>query len=856
LLLALAAPSAAPAFEIVGFGAAVSGDDGVFSRQAGAHADLRFRVGFPYDLQGERPEADVRDVRIDLPPGFTANPAAVPSCEIERFTSVDVDGGCPPDTQIGVASVEPMPGERIPAPVFNIERPPDSVGLFGLSYGGAQVFFQAQVRPGEYGISALSARISQAGAVAGFEIELWANPADPSHDTARGGASDLAPTAFLTNSTSCPSNALTFAAEADFWQRPGLFSRASVDADLDGIPFRFEGCERLDFDPAFTARSGSRRAGAPTGFQLDLALAADEGPVALAGARTRNLTATLPRGFAISPSGVPLVSGCGPEQIALGTNDPPTCPASSRIGTVRIETPLVDRPLEGAVVLAAPHRNPFGALLALYLLVEGPGFYLKLPGRGELDPSTGQLTLSFTDLPQLPFTDLRLDLPGGSDALLAAPSACGEYRTDAEITSWSTNTQVSRSSNTTISEGCASAGFQPELYGGSIDPRAGRATPFALRLSRNDGEQNIARLRATLPAGVSASLGDIPRCPEPGAATASCPATSRVGTALVGIGAGDTPAYIPEAGNAPSAIYLAGPYRGAPLSLLISVPAQTGPFALGTVLVRAAVDLDPRTAQIEVVSDPLPQIIRGVPLSYRDIRLQIDRPDFIRNPTSCEPMVIAGTSTSDLGQSAPLSRRFRVGDCRALSFKPRISLALQGSPGRNGHPALRAILRARSGEAGIGTATIELPAGELLDLRHVGGLCARQLPPELCPPSSRLGRARVWSPLLADPLQGPIYLRAPSGRLPGLVAGLRGGGFRFVLQGHTISRTGRLGIHFPALPDVPLNTAVIALAGGSRGIFVNSEGLCGRAHRAKVSLGAHDERRRQLRPRLRLRGSC
>jgi hypothetical protein len=855
-VVALAAPNLAGAFEIVGFGAAVS-FDGSSSRQAGEHADLRFRLGFPLDPESQQLEASPRDLRVDLPPGFTADPPAVPTCSFEQLSDLSGAAACPRDTQIGVAAIEVAPGQRISAPLFNLERPPDSAGLFGFN-AGVPVMIQAQVRPGDYGISALSARTSQAMTVVGVEIELWGEPSDPSHDAARGGASDLGPTAFLTNATSCPVDAVAFAVEADSWQQPGLFSRASVDSDFDGALFSLEGCELLAFSPAFAAQSGSRRAAAPTGFRLDLALPGGEVPGGLAGARTRNLTATLPPGFAISLPGVALVSTCSPEQIGLGSNDSPTCPSSSRIGTVRIDSPLVDRPLEGGVVLAKPYDNPFGSLLAVYLLVEGPGFYLKLPGRGELDPSNGQLTISFSDLPQLPFSDFRLDLFGGPEALLTAPSACGEYRTDAEISSWSSDAPFPRSSTTTISEGCAGGEFQPNLYGGSTNPVAGRASPFILRLTRSDPEQNIARFQATLPPGVSATLADVPHCPEPAAASGDCPAASRVGTAIVGLGAGEAPAYLPEAGKPPGAIYLAGPYRGAPFSLLISVPGQVGPFGLGAVVVRAAVNLDPRTAQIEIDSGPLPQILRGVPLNYRDIRLEIDRPGFIRNPTSCEPLAITATATSALGRPAHLSHHFQIVGCGALPFKPRLALRPSGALGRNGHPVLRAVLRVGPREAGIADAAFTLPPGELLDTDHIRALCARRLSPERCPHASRLGFARIWTPALAQPLRGPIYLRVPTDRYPEMLVDLRGDDqLSLVLHGRTESAAGgRLRVRFSGLPDLPLSKAILTLAGGRRGIFVNSEALCARPRRATVSLSTHSGKRRLLRPELDLRGSC
>jgi hypothetical protein len=281
-----------------------------------------------------------------------------------------------------------------------------------------------------------------------------------------------------------------------------------------------------------------------------------------------------------------------------------------------------------------------------------------------------------------------------------------------------------------------------------------------------------------------------------------------------------------------------------------------GPFDLGNLVIRAAADVDPTTAQVSVSTDPLPRILNGIPLRLRSIALGLDRSGFIRNPTSCEPMSVTGTATAGRGPSVPLSEFFQVGGCAGLPFEPGLSIDLLGGLGRSDHPAVRAVLRGRADEAAIAAMTMTLPAGELLDLRNVRSLCAVRLSPERCPRASRLGRASVLSPLLDEPVQGPIHLRAPSDRLPDLVADLRGDGLHFVLHGQTVTSGGHLRIRFPDLPDIPLSKAVLTLSGGRHGILVNSEGLCGRSRHISVSLGAHDGDRKQLTPHVRLRGRC
>jgi hypothetical protein len=329
-----------------------------------------------------------------------------------------------------------------------------------------------------------------------------------------------------------------------------------------------------------------------------------------------------------------------------------------------------------------------------------------------------------------------------------------------------------------------------------------------------------------------------------------CPAGSKLGYTRIAIGSGPEPLWVPSGDQPDSAVYLAGPYQGAPYSLLIVLQAQTGPFELGSVILRAPITVDPTTAQASISIKELPQILDGIPLHYRSIRVVLDRAGFIRNPTSCEPTEITGTAKAVDGSSARLAARFQAADCAALSFKPKLFLRLSGALGRNGHPALRATLRTDPSGAALKSAAFALPAGELLDLRHVRELCSRALPVGQCPSSSRLGTLRLQSPSLQAPLEGPVYLRVPSHRLPDLSAELSSGALSFVLGGRTTDSGGRLGVSLESLPDIPLSSAVLNLAGGRRGILVNSRSLCGKRGSATASFSAHNGMRRRLRVRV------
>jgi hypothetical protein len=397
--------------------------------------------------------------------------------------------------------------------------------------------------------------------------------------------------------------------------------------------------------------------------------------------------------------------------------------------------------------------------------------------------------------------------------------------------------------------------FAPGSNAGTSSNAAGRSAPFILDLSQGAAEPNLTSFSLTLPPGLSADLAQVSTCPEAATATAVCPLDSRLGYARIALGSGPEPLWIPSGTEPDSAVYLAGPYKGAPYSLLISIPAEAGPYHLGTVITRAALSFDPSTAEASVHLDPLPQILHGIPLHYRTIRVVLNRPGFIRNPTSCEPMSIVGTAKSADGSSADLASRFRVTDCAALSFKPKFSLGVSGAIGRNGHPALRAVLRSDPDGAAPASMELALPGDELLDLHHIRALCSRGLAPDRCPPGSRLGSLSLETPFLYAPLTGPVYLRAPGKRLPGLVADLRSDSLHFVLAGH-IATDRRLSVGFPSIPDIPLSKAVLSLAGGQRGIVVNSRALCSRPSTVEASLSAHSGKHRRLRVPVRLGGRC
>jgi hypothetical protein len=552
------------------------------------------------------------------------------------------------------------------------------------------------------------------------------------------------------------------------------------------------------------------------------------------------------------------LAACSAEQVGLGARAPAACPDAAKLGSVEAEAPALGQTLRGSIYLRAPEP---GAPFALWITTDTAGVFLKLPAQVEADPLSGRLRVAIgapdsAALPQLPLGSVALHLFAGPRAALITPARCGTYDSDYALAPWSGRPAARGSLQLEVAGGCEQLPYAPRIEAGTLDPRAGRASAAVFTLTRRDGEPDLGSIDARLPAGLLARLQSTTSCPVPTIAADRCPETSRVGHAVLALGAGAAPLWIPQPGRSPTAIHLAGPYKGAPYSLAIVLPAQAGPFDFGTLTIRAALEIDIAAARARIIADPLPQIAFGVPLPYRALHLAFDRPGFIVNPTDCDPLSIEATLTAVSGALASLATGFQATNCARLGLRPRFRLRLGPGLARNAHPQISLDLAPRPGDAALATATATFPAGELLDLRHIRALCPSELPPERCPSRSRIGNARLSTPLLAEPFRGPIYLRRPAHRLPGLTADLRHGPLRFALEGFTATSAGHLRATFPDLPDLPVSHLRLTLAGGRRGIFVNSQNLCSTAPSAALALTAHNGRHRRIQTRARLSGDC
>ena len=829
------------------------------------------------------PREGLRNIKFDLPGGLVANPAAV----LVRCTNAQLaagegegGGGCPVGSQVGVVYVEIAGIGRGPSALYSMVPAPGHPAELAFSYDGAI----AHVLGGLGGNLRLTAEASELLThfpIVGVDAFLWGVPSDPGHDSLRYGVGctthfgcpmgATSPAPFLTMPSSC-TEPMELQGTATSWLG-SVDQRARPLTDLNGEPVHLGGCGSLAFEPSFEAKPTTNVGESPTGLNVRIHQPQNESLEGRATATLKDVKVTLPEGVVLNAAAGNGLAACTEEEIGYApeggkvrfTTAAQNCPNAAKVGTLKASTPLLEEALPGAVYVAKPFDNPFGSLLAIYLAIESKknGIYTKLAGKVEPDPVTGQLTATFTENPELPIEDIQVEFFNGENATLTTPLTCGTKTTNATLTPWSTpeGASVNLSDSFETSVGCssseASAPKTVSFSAGTASPLAGAYSPFVLRMSRPDGSQHITGVETTLPEGLIGKLAGVSYCPEAGIAQArsrevpeqgkleqqapSCPASSEVGTVNVTAGSGIAP--IPVSGHA----YMAGPYKGAPLSIVVIVPAVAGPFDLGAVVDRVALYVNEYTTQIHAVADPLPTIRDGIPLDARSIELRLDRPSFTLNPTSCEAKAIEGQVTTQAGQTVGLNNRFQVGECERLGFKPSLKLSLKGATKRAGHPALKAVLTypKKGAYANIASAQVALPHSEFLDQGSIGKACTKTLiTVRACPASSIYGKVKAWTPLLDKPLEGPVYLVGGYGyKLPAMVAELNGQ-IRALLVGKVdTGKSGGIRNTFEAAPDAPVEKFVLELKGGKKyGLLENSENICLKPQKAGAAFKAQNGR--------------
>jgi hypothetical protein len=914
------------AYGVNTFDVEFTNEDGSPATQAGSHphaATIEFEIDhtetgpFEWSLSGR-----TRDLLMEMVAGFVGDTTVMPRCkDVDFLDTSSINTACPARTVVGVnAAAVGFPIFWISGPIYNLEPPPGVPARVGFEVENVLVVIDIGLKNGgEYNVTPSVRNTSQILKFFGAKSQLWGKPSDPSFDGIRCGNRfflfmPLDEIEFTPDSAPCPVEPLdkpfltlpracngplptTF--ETNSWEEPANWvtgSSITHDEAEPPNPQGFTGCGKLDFSPTIESKATNDRAESGTGLDFNVDFD-DEGltnPKGIAGSEIMKAQVTLPEGVTINPSVGEGLGVCTPADLdreTVSSAPGEGCPNSSKLGTLHLETPLADEAIDGSVYLAQQDdpatttpgaENPFDTLIALYMVLKNPdlGVIVKEPIKVEPDPKTGRLVATLEDNPQVPFSHFNFHFREGQRAALITPATCGTYTTEAKFWPWADpNNPRTVTSSFEITEGvnggpCPPGGvppFKPDFQAGALNNNAGSFSEFDMRLLRSDGEQDMTKFSSILPPGQVGSLVGIDKCADAAIeaakaktgrqelASPSCPANSQIGRTLAGAGVGSALTYVP------GQLYLGGPYKGDPLSVISITPAVAGPFDAGTVVIRLALTLNPKTAEVEVDganSDPIPHIIKGIVLKARDLRVYVDRPNFILNPTSCDESSTRATlfgSYLDVFNPADdvpvdLSSRYQAANCLNLGFKPKLNISLKGGTKRGGHPGLKAVYRPRKGDANVEGLVVRLPRSAFLDQAHIRTICTRvQFASDSCPPAAQYGYIKAWTPLLDEPLEGPVWLRSSNHKLPDLVFDLHGL-VDVEVSTRLDSQRGGIRATVESAPDAPLSKVELRMQGGKKGLIINSRNLCGAKSKANVQFSGHNGKQHATNPVMRASG--
>jgi hypothetical protein len=883
--------SAQPAaFAITDFSLDTYDDSGAFSAQAGGHpytlatnldftSENRARLG---EVNYRAPE-EVRDVIVNLPQGMIGNPQTTPQCSQHDLLKGSAETSCPINSRIGTVLFEATPGVfRISegassetTSVYNLKPEPGFPAEFGFTYLGKAVFMYASsVRIGDsYRLRVTVPGIPELQTL-GVSLLFFGDPGGRD-----SGSSSLSP--FFTNPVDCQTGPLSASVEVDTWLHPGVYQ----SAESTTYP-QLTGCDMLQFQPTLSVQPETTQADEPTGYAFTVTNPQNESPFTPGTPELKDATVTLPAGTSISPAAADGLRGCaatGPEGINIGSGEtaaagrdvanpeatelgaghpggnassyddglyhtaPGHCPSGSTIGTVEVETPLLPNPLEGHVYVALPKCGGAGQapcieadalngnLFGAYLEAAGSGAVIKLAGGVSINPTTGQITASFRENPQVPFSAFRLRFDGGPRGVFANPQACGVAATTGNFSAWSSPSTLDSTAFGPFTIDWDGAGgacpetlpLAPSLIAQTTNPTAGAFSPFTFTLSRGDRQQYLSQLSATTPQGLLGMLSSVPLCTEPFAAKGTCPDASRIATVLAAAGPGSHPLWVQ--GKA----YLTDGYKGAPFGLSIVVPAEAGPFHLGDVVVRSAITVDRNTSQITITSDPLPQVIDGVPLRVQTVNVTVDREKFIFNPTNCSAKQVAATVAGAQGALVHLTSPFAAAGCHNLPFTPKFTVSSQASTSKKNGASLDVKVLYKPGQANIGSVSVRLPKQLPARLTTIQQACLAatfEANPATCPTGSLIGIAKANTPVLPVPLEGPAYLVSHGGAaFPDVVVILQGDGVRVDLTGNVNIAKGITSSTFASVPDAPITSFELKLPESPHSALTAVGSLCAKS---------------------------
>ncbi len=835
-----------------------------------------------------QPAALPKDLRFDLPPGLIGDVSAAEQCTMTNFAAIIAGSPqnlCSPRSVVGVVTVtiyEPRGGASTQkAPVFNLVPAQGEPARFGFEVLGlVPIVIDTAVRSGgDYGVVASVENATELAGLLSSQVTLWGVPGDPRHNQSRGWecldgqscpASELPQTPFLTLPTSCAANPaeepVLSRLEADSWADPLSFPLSEPTAEYvwaneEGRLLGFEGCQQLPFEPAIQVRPEEAHAApvdtgsTPTGLTVDVKVpqgpTLEPNPAGRAEADVRDTTVTLPEGVQVSPSAANGLKACSEEAVGYKSLNTTTgmqeftaaeaaCPEAAKLGTVNIKTPLLSHELEGSLYLADPapngegDRNPFNSLIALYLVARDPvsGVLVKLAGEGQLNQRTGQMSTSFRNTPELPFEELQIQLFGGERASLSTPAFCGSYSASSVFDAWSGALAEPFSEAFQVTSGAhggacpgGSLAFSPGFVAQSTGVQAGGFSPFELALERPDGQQALTGVTVHLAPGMAALLSSVSPCPEPPAGVEwSCGAESLIGHSTASSGLGDEPVSLP------GEVFLTSGYDGAPFGILVRTKAEAGPFDLGYVNVRSRVEVNPETAAVTVTTDPgphgdaLPTMLKGIPVQIKALQVDVDRPGFEFNPTSCDTMSIQGTLDGSEGTATAVSSPFQVGGCGSLPFAPTLSASAGGKGSKLEGTSFDVKLTSTGlGQANIRKVDLQLPLELSTRNTTLNKACLEAVfntNPASCDEGSIIGKATIHTPVLKSPLTGPAYLVSHGGAaFPDVEFVLKGEGVTIVLDGKTDVKAGITYSRFETAPDAPFTSFETELPAGPHSIL-------------------------------------
>jgi hypothetical protein len=827
------------------------------------------------------PNGIVNHVRVDVATGLATAPVAVPTCSLEEFGAKEAIPGtgfyaaptCKAETEIGSEQVTVYLGPNALGPgvsdlpvagkTYNLAP---SAGL--ATYFGAALKFPIAVSKGSleaafakeplkepatepakkdtevflesqqyYVHSFVKGNVEWGQQPAGtdqgdyhdyFEVEVSPQlPLVSSRQVLYGtsGEGD-----FITNATSCPGDHTTYVTLKD---TAGETANGSFPT-----PIGLTGCGEVPFEPTFALSPEGFAQDEPVGFTTETSLSNDgtpgsNDPTKLASSQMETASFALPEGMTLNPSAAAGLEACSPKQARINSPVPGTsCPAKSEIGTVELETPtLKPKSLTGKIYLGGPESGSAsnegagpitGPSYTIYLDVESAeyGISVRLKGTTTPNPETGQVTTVFEKMPEQPFTKAILHFNGGPLAPVASPLTCGAVTATGVFTPYSETGIKASVTKPFAATGCPSTiPFAPEQSTSNQTAVPAANTSFTFNLVRRTGQQYLSKVSTTLPEGLAGKIPAAEQCSEAAANSeemSACPEGSRIGTAVVQAGAGFTPYTFS------GAVYLTGPYNGAPYGLSIKVPAVAGPFNLGNQVTRATINLNQYTGAVTIAST-LPTIRRGVPLRVRQISVAINKQGFMVNPTSCNALTTESTLSGFTTPGGPLTTAtvkspFQLANCTSLAFAPKFVAKAGGKTSKANGASLETTLNFAAGQSNTKSVLVQLPKAlpsRLTTLQKACLAATFEANPYSCPSGSFVGSARANTPLLPGKLQGPAILVSHGGEaFPDLELVLEANGVRIILDGKTNIKKGITTTDFKTTPDAPVSSVTVVLPTG------------------------------------------